>query len=821
MRGAIVLVFLLFTLGINQLYSATFHSNGTGGAWNLSGSWTIASGTDADGIPDSDDDVFIYDDFGGTTSIFLSTAEACNSLTIEEANFSGNATRLIITTGNLTVGGNVTILDQSGSICSIILGNAAAVLTVNGNISFEGLDASKSIISFSQAATLNLAGTINTPGAGGITVTTNGQNGTLVVSSNSSISLPINGTFFAYPNISKTGTGTLSFSADPSSNIKGNISVSAGTLELNTTSFTGNSKNFTVASGATLSLIGTSTFPAGFTFNFQSGSTVSLAGTSHTLGVVGTPSSFTFDNLTIACSGTATLSDSVTVNNILSLESGTLALASFDLTLQSDASGSASVYNALGGTISYTGSGRVVTNRYLGDGVGWTLLASPITDATFSEWDDDLDIFGLTNATPGGGNADIYTWDEPTEAYVAVSGAVGQAIDESKGYFTYLYYDNQTLDMRGSLNLTGQSYSVPNTSGTINGYDGWVMIPNPFQCPVTVNQIIFNGGALSGASVLRAGGTTSGTSYATKSGAQEIAPGEAFWVNNSSAGTSVTLEIPVSAQSNSGGDEFNSDRPLVNEFEIIIEKIGVSDDRIIVRKEDNATSGLDQNYDVLKLNNTGIYHNICIADSNENLAIASYNDFTNLNLPIKLFHTTPQGNHTQYKLYFKNFTKFIADGYCASITDLLTNTTTPISSDNDTIAFTAAVTDNSVRFILNLQKFTNALAIDEYCWNDSTGKIAINVLNAASSNFDWYKNNQLIHQSNNLTQDSLLNLSAGEYKVIISNPGINCGAVQHEVHLKEPQQVIADFMQSANSIDLLNTSEVIFANTATNATSIE
>ena len=56
----------LFTLsafyGIDVQAQANFNSNTTSGNWNNPSSWTRVSGTDADGIPDADDNVTIKAD---------------------------------------------------------------------------------------------------------------------------------------------------------------------------------------------------------------------------------------------------------------------------------------------------------------------------------------------------------------------------------------------------------------------------------------------------------------------------------------------------------------------------------------------------------------------------------------------------------------------------------------------------------------------------------------------------------------------------------------------------------------------------------------
>lgn len=52
--------------------------------WNFAGNWTITSGTDADGVPDLDDDVTIGTVGGPSYPVVIDTANAlCNSLTVQ------------------------------------------------------------------------------------------------------------------------------------------------------------------------------------------------------------------------------------------------------------------------------------------------------------------------------------------------------------------------------------------------------------------------------------------------------------------------------------------------------------------------------------------------------------------------------------------------------------------------------------------------------------------------------------------------------------------------------------------------------------------
>ena len=96
MKKILLLIAVLFCykLGYAQ---GTFTSSPSGdaGDWNASGTWTLASGADTDGVPDADDTVTIS---SGDVVTVTATA-AATTLTV---------TGTLVTEAALTISGNVT-----------------------------------------------------------------------------------------------------------------------------------------------------------------------------------------------------------------------------------------------------------------------------------------------------------------------------------------------------------------------------------------------------------------------------------------------------------------------------------------------------------------------------------------------------------------------------------------------------------------------------------------------------------------------------------------------------------------------------------------
>lgn len=151
MKSVYTLSFLLTTaLAFGQ---GTFESTGANSTWSNSAAWTLTSGSDADGVPDADDDVTIL------AGHFLNVTgnDACNSLIVRD---DASLSELTIAAGrSLTVTGNVQ-LD-----CDDVA--AETYLTVNGTLNVGGTfrilaDEDDAAIEF----TIGSSGAVNINGTG-------------------------------------------------------------------------------------------------------------------------------------------------------------------------------------------------------------------------------------------------------------------------------------------------------------------------------------------------------------------------------------------------------------------------------------------------------------------------------------------------------------------------------------------------------------------------------------------------------------------------------------------------------------------------------
>ncbi|GJQ20529.1 MAG: hypothetical protein HBSIN02_08840 [Bacteroidia bacterium] len=277
---AIVVSALAFAFPALSFAQGSFRSNASGN-WGTAGTWTLVSGTDADGIPDANDNVDIVN---GHT-VIVNVNAAVNNLTVSA--------------GTLDIRG--------------------VTFTVNGATSVSG----------SLAFTTSTAGTKTFVGP--ITINPGGTwshsaNETVVIQGG----ITNNGSF-------STGTGAYTFNTNSQTLAGSNPLTFGGNASITGAITVTNTTTVNVAGSVTGSV-------AGSTWLNDAGSTLNAAAAVMATGVLNASASpntvnyngggaqtikaATYDNLTIAKSGgTATTGGTTTVNGTFSVVSGTTAIS--------------------------------------------------------------------------------------------------------------------------------------------------------------------------------------------------------------------------------------------------------------------------------------------------------------------------------------------------------------------------------------------------------------------------------------------------------------------------------------------------------------
>ena len=313
----------------------TFQNNGNGN-WQNASTWSLTGGSDADGVPDSDDDVTIL----SGARVNVRAAEQCQNLTLNgRINFPINSVSLTVT-GNMTV---------SGTNARLTGDNASRVLNVDGD--FNVTTGNRLTI---RGQTVTVAGTTTLDGTLRFSNNTSGTKTFADIDVNASgtwdnSNIPEDFTFTG--NVINDGTwnGCSNNGCDYTLTSTSGTFSGSGTTTVSDFIIDGSASytnNGTIA--ITDDISGTGTFINGSTgtlefqgagpFTGTSTFTLSTAGNTVVFGAGGSPEIFaaSYYNLSINKSGgTATPATGITVANDLTVVLGNLDIDE-DLTISND-----------------------------------------------------------------------------------------------------------------------------------------------------------------------------------------------------------------------------------------------------------------------------------------------------------------------------------------------------------------------------------------------------------------------------------------------------------------------------------------------------
>lgn len=608
------------------------------------------------------------------TGSFLATAGAISTTGDVDIILSGSVTSDLpaITNGGST--NDITISNgtftQTGAITATTLTISSGTLnqgsnsfTISGNLVVDGtLTGSTGTMVIAAASTASGTGTTNLNNLTiNSAITFTSSTGTIGVAG----VLTNEGTFAA-------NGGTVDFNGSPSS-LAGSVNPSfndviiSGTLSAPTTLLIGgdftNNGTFTHNSG---------------TVTFNGTVAQSVAGTAATV----------FEDLTIS-NVTAT----VTVNGTGSSVDGTLTFgdnSSFDanglVTLTSNASTTAFVA-VVPATATVNGNFRV--QRYFdGSGDVWRNFGVGVSGATVT----NITAAGI-NISAGNGIAfydETVTTDTDLDGFPGtvddgwvLQSTFGNSLSSTLGYSMWVWAADIGVPVSfiGTLNTGDQTPTVNYTSTGSSIDDGWNMVSNPYASTIDWDLIVASnpGSNLDGTvSVWNSSGgvydTWNGSTGSLTNGL--ISSGQSFWVH---ATASPTLTIHE-ADKDGNSTSFLRIEGLTNHLIVSLEQ-GANIDKAYIHFREDATDGLDSQFDGLKLSNS-IFNLSSLASTGEALSINSMGAIECGKI-VKLKLTNISVG--TYELKFEDLGTFIA-GMSVILTDNFTNTST-VLSEGSTYSF--------------------------------------------------------------------------------------------------------------------------------------
>ncbi len=535
MKTIFTISILLLLINYNS-FAGQFRSVQSGN-YDAISTWTLFAGVDADLKPDFTDTVIIRSGHSVTIAASSAGNAAAYSLDVQSGGFFyGNSkvfsvyTRMIqagtifgnldlqildnclFTGSNYTAKGSIRVF--YGKTLTIDVGS---VINIQGYMeTIAGTFGGPAQIINKGTVTLNSAGSI----IGNLRLTAAGSKWFNDGVSSLTTTKPCTSNATALMDFTGTGS-TVTHTLSSTYVIPGNYynlninSTTAKTftgnvLVANNLSTNGISTNSIVLNGHTLTLNGNATLNGFFSSCVINGtaanSKILFNGTTNQT-ITGT-GSFSVQTLEVDnSSSSVTLSNSAqnSVHNTLTITSGSFN-PNGRLTLVSDASNTARIAPITTGTI----TSNIVMQKYFPAFAARSFdLSSPSQGSVVMDWDNELYISGIgaydgiggqpgvdgDAIVPGSGLSaqSMFTYDEPTATYVAVTGS-NTPLVPGIGYNLWFEDDVNGQWAAKTINTTG----IPNQgdvtvnlgySGGAAPYDGYQLVGNPYASAIDMNSI--------------------------------------------------------------------------------------------------------------------------------------------------------------------------------------------------------------------------------------------------------------------------------------------------------------------------------------------
>jgi hypothetical protein len=643
--------------------------------------------------------------------------------TTRPTSFSLDATSIV----NLSAGANQNIYSRPYG--NLTLGgtgtkSVAGVGSINiaGNLLFSSagvtyLSSQPTVFDGATSTSISGGGTANFNG--GLQV--NKSAGTLTLNQNISIQNGLTLTVGVFD----LGSNTINLSGNLVNNATLTPSTSTLSIISGSTTISGSSStslgNLTItASGnlvASANLSIHSNFTNNGTYNANNG-TITFDGPA--AQVIQGSTNTSFNNIVYNNNSSLTVSTPQSLIGVLSITTSSGVFnANGNLTLVSTSTSDARIAQITnGGSI----SGNVTVQRYLpnsGSLRAYRYLASPVTNATVSQWKSSFPITGTFNdpSTPAEwpafptltqANPSMYSYNEAHTPTTTVedrfetfppngSNTSSTTLVNGKGYSSFV---RQQVPI--TLSLTGApqqgSVGVAVTAQSAGGNDGWNLIGNPYPAPINWANVTVPGG-VANSIVIKDNtnnfGQGAGTFVSFASGigipasyTGTISLGQAFWVRATSGATIIFQEDDKEAISN---PKFVRRETVSNLVRVNLSGNGKQDE-LVIRLADGALDKADNSFDGYKLKNDYLSFSSLSSDGFK-MAINAQAQFSGKLLrEVKSFPFAIEGNGTwvlqgNYKISFSEM-ETLDNGASIILKDTFLNDSLLVTSQTPDYSFT-------------------------------------------------------------------------------------------------------------------------------------
>jgi hypothetical protein len=541
---------------------------------------------------------------GGSVSLSSSSASSylwSNGATTQSITVNSAGTYSVIATNNGCSGASAaTTVTVNPLPAPVITAGGPTAICAGGSVTLSSSSASSYL--WSNGATTQ---SITVNSAGSYSVALTNSNGCKATSSPTTVT--VGSCTFGWTGMQSTDwntagnwdSGIVPVSAD-------NAVISALCTNMPVLTGPAYCTNLTILAGAsftnnagTLYLSGNLTNNGNYTDN--AGTTV-FSGTAGAQSVSG---KMTFRNLTLNNASGLSLNDTCTVAGILTLSNGQL---STNGKLKIDLNNGSIAYNA-------SDNGSIWGNLKVSKNISCYkthYLSSPLNGTTANEFYDDAMVI-----EPSTSKTRLFSWTSSSQAWTAIYGTSTSLVPMA-GYS--LYFLNPTvLDFTGTYSHSAGAYL---TSFTATAANQSMLIGNPYPSALdwesggwsrsNVKGAVNYWNACAGKYASYAAGTS------TNGGTQYIPAMQSFFVQTIAAGTaSVSVNNPARTSSN---PSLWRQGAASNTLKLTLSS-GAYDDETVIRFNENAVDGFDNDLDASKFKNPDLMPSFYSVSDNEEYSI--------------------------------------------------------------------------------------------------------------------------------------------------------------------------------------------------------
>jgi PKD repeat protein len=570
------------------------------------------------------------------------------------------------------------------------------------------------------------------------------------------------------------------------------------------------------------------------TYTFADGDVVSFEGTAQQT-ITGTT---TIDEMVLNNGNGANISSGMTsIKSLLTLTSGQLN-TNGNMTFLSDATETAALATVPGGASII---GNVTVQRFLNEGDGWYMLASPVTGATLADWNNELPMSGFTGSDEETNPwVSVYRYDETSRApsnsrdsgYVEASNITNSLVP-GEGWFVY-YEDVKagatanTMDVTGPLETGSVPLNLTYTATGGAGDNGWQLVGNPYASPVDWSMVSKTNIVSNEAYVM---GSDGNYNAVIAGNVDYLYSSEAFWVEIDLVPPfpftgSITFDESDKANLT---DDYNAKKghspyTLPLNMTLTANSAASYSDFAVLQFANDAS--YSENFDfkegeARKLGNAiGTFPNIASvsADSSNIFYNTLSSSIKSVTIPLRVWQRFPTGGTETYTVTFSGIEEWTLNNKCLILWDSVANVTQKLDQINNSYTFTAVDTLTAPRLFLSYSAPLEVTQTNTTCFGYSDGSATVTGEGSGNHTYTWLDaTGNIVHKDKLINGSSTVNiLSAGTYTVWVSGNG-DCGTVAATIQIEEPEPIIADFSSDQDTVFMNADATIHFSNSSNNA----